>query len=145
MFFIIELVKETVSGISKGTVKVLWFYHVLKLSNSQLIKLKSIIKNGTEVTLNFSSNLIGNSNDETNFPHKWLLTDTEVSKIFKAFANGSSANVKFSKTQLFKIKQSGGFIPISSLFGSPTISKTPSEPPKPLIISYLKELKNIGA
>ena len=145
MFFIIELVKETVSSISKGTVKVLWFYYVLKLSNSQLIKLKSIIKNGTEVTLNFSSNLIGNSNDETNFPHKWLLTDTEVSKIFKAFANGSSANVKFSKTQLFKIEQSGGFIPISSLFGSPTISKTPSEPRKPLIISYLKELKNIGA
>ena len=41
----------------------------VKLSNSQLNKLKSKIKNGTEVTLNLSSNLIGNSNDETNF-HK---------------------------------------------------------------------------
>ena len=36
------------------------------------------IKNGTEVTLNLSSNLIGNSNDETNFPHKLLLTNTQV-------------------------------------------------------------------
>ena len=73
------------------------------MSNSQLNKLKSGIKNGTEVTLNLSSNLIGNSNDETNFSHKLLLTDTQVSKIRKAFANGSSANIKFSKTQLPKM------------------------------------------
>ena len=70
----------------------------VKLSNSQLNKLKSAIKSGTEVTLNLSSNLIENSNDETNFPHKLLLTDKKVSKIRKAFANGSSANIKFSKT-----------------------------------------------
>ena len=44
----------------------------VKLSNSQLNKLKSGIKNRTEVTLNPSSNLIGNSNDKTNFPHKLL-------------------------------------------------------------------------
>ena len=50
----------------------------VKLSNSQLNKLKSKIKNGTEVTLNLSSNLIGNSNDETNFSNKLLLTDTQV-------------------------------------------------------------------
>ena len=55
----------------------------VKLSNSQLNKLKPAIKNGTEVTLNLSSNLIGTSNDETNFPHKLLLTDTQVSKIRK--------------------------------------------------------------
>ena len=36
--------------------------------NSQLNKLKCAIKNGTEVTLNLSSTLIGSSNDETNFP-----------------------------------------------------------------------------
>ena len=70
------------------------------MSNSQLNKLKSAIKNGTEITLNLSSNLIGNCNDETNFPHKLLLTHTQVSKIRKAFANGSLANIKFSKTQL---------------------------------------------
>ena len=47
----------------------------LWLSNLQLNKLKSQIKNGTEVTLNISSNLIGNSNDKTNFPHTllWLI------------------------------------------------------------------------
>ena len=82
----------------------------IKLSNSQLNKLKVRIKNGTEVTLNLSSNLIGSSNGETNFPHKLLLTDTKVSKICKAFANGSSASIKFSETQLSKIIQSGGIL-----------------------------------
>ena len=50
------------------------------MSNSQLNKLKSAIKNGTEATLNLSSNLIGNSDGdgETNFLHKLLLTDTQV-------------------------------------------------------------------
>ena len=46
----------------------------VKLSNLQLHKLKSGIKNGTEVTLNLSSNMIGDSIDETNFTQK-LLTD----------------------------------------------------------------------
>ena len=41
------------------------------MSNSQLNKLKSAIKNRTEVTLNLSSNLIENSNDENNFPHNY--------------------------------------------------------------------------
>ena len=90
----------------------------VKLSNSQLNKLKSAIKNGTEVTLNLSSNLIGNSNDETNFPHKLLLTDTQVSKIRKAFANGSSANIKFSKIQLSKIVQLGEVLRDKPIFGN---------------------------
>ena len=68
----------------------------LKLSNSQLNKLKPGIKNGTEITLNLSSNLIRNSNDETNFQHETLLTDTQVSKTCKVFANGSLVNIKFS-------------------------------------------------
>ena len=67
----------------------------VKLSNSKLNKLKSGIKNGTEVTLNLPSNLIGNSNDESYFPHKLLLTDTEAPRICKAFVNGSSPNIKF--------------------------------------------------
>ena len=82
----------------------------VKLSNSQLNKLKSAIKNGTEVTLNVSLNLIGSSNDETNCPHKLLLTYTQVSKIRKTLANGSSANIKFPKTQLSKMIQSGGLV-----------------------------------
>ena len=60
--------------------------------------------------MNLSSNLTGNSYDENNFPHRILLTDIQVSKICKAFANGSSAIIKFSKTQLSKIIQSGGFL-----------------------------------
>ena len=45
----------------------------VKLSNSELNKLKSTIKNGTKVTLNLSSNVAGDSIDENNFPHKLLL------------------------------------------------------------------------
>ena len=48
----------------------------VKSSNSQLTKLKSGIKNGTEITLNLSSNLIRNCNDGTNFPRKLSLTNT---------------------------------------------------------------------
>ena len=55
----------------------------VKLFNSLLNKFKSAIKNGNEVTLNLSSNLIGTSDDKTNFPHKLLLTNTQVSKILK--------------------------------------------------------------
>ena len=68
------------------------------------------MKNGTKVTLNLSSNLTGSSNEKTNFPHRLLLTKTQVSKIRKAFANGSSTNIKFSKSQLSKIIHSGGFL-----------------------------------
>ena len=82
----------------------------VKLSNLQVNKLKSQIKNGTEVTLKLSSNVAGDSNDENNFPHKLLLTNTLVSKFRKAFANNSSANTKLSKTQLHKIGKSGGFL-----------------------------------
>ena len=53
--------------------------------------------------------MTGNSNDETNFPHKLLLADTQVSEIPKAFGNGSSANIKFSKTHFSKMMQLGGF------------------------------------
>ena len=54
--------------------------------------------------------MIGNSFDEINFPHKLLLTDTQVSKIRNAFANVSSAKIKFSKTQLSKMIQSRRFL-----------------------------------
>ena len=82
----------------------------VKLSNSQLNKLKLGIKNRTEVTLKISSNIIGDSNHKNNFLHKFLLTNTQVSKLRKAFANNSSANIKLSKTQLHKIGQSGEFL-----------------------------------
>ena len=66
------------------------------MSKSQLNELKSGIKNDIGVTLNLSSNVIGDSNDETNFPHELLLTNTQVLRLCKAFVNGSSANIKFS-------------------------------------------------
>ena len=81
-----------------------------KLSNSQLNKLKSAIKNETDVVIRLSPNMIGDSNDKTNFPHELLLTDRQVSSIRKAFANNSSVDIKFSKTQLSKMIQSGGFL-----------------------------------
>ena len=82
----------------------------VKLSNSQLNKLKSGIKNGTEVIFKISSNVVSDSNDKNNFPHKLLLTNTKVSRLGKAFANGLSTNIKLSKIQLHKIGQSGRFL-----------------------------------
>ena len=70
----------------------------VKLSNTQLNKSKLGITNGPEVTLNLSSNVIGDSNDEANFPLKLLLTDTQNSRLSKAFADNLSANIKLSKT-----------------------------------------------
>ena len=105
MFFIIEEAKETVLDFSQGTVS---FVNVIllnakcnlilinikmtqynslnvKLSNSQLNKLKPTIKNETEVVLRLSSNMIGDN--ESNFPHKLLLTNRQVATLPKAIAN----------------------------------------------------------
>ena len=75
------------------------------MSNSQLDKSKSGIKNGTEVILQISSSVAGGSIDENNFLYKLLLTNTKVSKLLIAFADNSSANIKWSKTQLHKIRK----------------------------------------
>ena len=80
----------------------------VKLSNSQLNKLKSAIKNKSDVVLRLSSNITGDN--ETNFPHKLLLTDRQVLSLRKSFANNSSGDIKLSKTQLSKMTQSGGFL-----------------------------------
>ena len=79
----------------------------VKLSNSQLNKLKSAIKNDTDVILRLSSNTMGNSDDETNYPHKLLLTNRQVANIRKAFANHTSTNIKLSKAQLTKMQKDG--------------------------------------
>ena len=81
----------------------------VKLSNSQLNKLK----NKTEVVLILSSNMGGD--DETNFPHKLLLTNRQVANIREAFANYLSADINLSKTQLSKMTQLVGFL--GSLLG----------------------------
>ena len=82
----------------------------VKLSNSQLNKLKSSIKNETDVVLRISSNMVCNSNDNTHFPHELLLTNRQVANICKAFAKNTSIDIKLSKTQLSKMIQSGGFL-----------------------------------
>ena len=80
----------------------------VKLSNLQLNKLNSAIKNKSDVVLRLSSNTIGD--DETNFPYRLLLTNRQVSNLCKAFTNKSSTDIKVSKTQLSKMIQSGGFL-----------------------------------
>ena len=125
MYFIIEETKETILDFLRGTVRVLFFYFVLiwyqhkmtqyntlnvKLSNSQLNKVKSGIKHITKVTLKLSSDVVGDSNDENNCWNKLRLANTQVSKLRKGFANGLSANTKLSKTELHKIGQSGQFL-----------------------------------
>ena len=81
--------------------------------------------------MKFSSNVVGDCNDENNFPHKLLLTNTQVLKLCKAFENNSSANVKWSKTQLNKIGQSGELL--GALLG-PLLNRLP------LIRNVLKPL-----
>ena len=78
------------------------------MSNSELNKLKSRIKNGTGVTLSFPSNEVVGSNDVV--CNSKFVTNTQVSRLHKAFANNSTANIKLLETQLHKIEQSGGYL-----------------------------------
>ena len=87
----------------------------VKLSRPQLNKLKAATKNEIKVIIRLSPNMIGNSNDEADFLHELLLTDRGVSTILKVFSNNSSDNIKFSKTQLSKVIQSGGLL--AKVFG----------------------------
>ena len=80
----------------------------VKLSNLQLIKSKSIIENETEVVLILSSNMVGD--DETNFPHKLILTNRHFANYRKVLANYLSTDIKLSKTQIPKMIQSGEFL-----------------------------------
>ena len=76
----------------------------VKLSNSQFSKLKSVIKNKTEVVLILSSNMI--SDDETNLS----LNNRQVVNLRKAFVDKSTNDIKSSKTQICKMIQSGRFL-----------------------------------
>ena len=68
------------------------------------------MKNEAEVVLRLSSNMIGNSDDKTNFPNELLLTSKQVANLRKVFANNSSPDIKLSKSQLSKMIESGGFL-----------------------------------
>ena len=106
----------------------------VKLSKSQLDKLKSAIKNGTDRILGLSSNMISNSDDEANFPHKLLLTNRQVEYIRKAFDNRTSTDIKFSKVQLTEM-QKGGFL----RFLAPLLKSG-----LPLLKSVIKPLGMLG-
>ena len=81
----------------------------LKFSNSQLKKLQAVIKNCPELFLKLLSNAISNSVDETTFPHRLLLTNTQALRIRRVFINNSSNNVTLSGTQLYKIRELGKY------------------------------------
>ena len=76
------------------------------MSNSQINKLKSGTKNGTQITFKPSSNVVGDSNDDNKVPHKLLLTNTRVLRLRKANGNGSLADIKLQETRWQKVGQS---------------------------------------
>ena len=78
----------------------------VKLSNSQLNKFKSVLVNLSSFKIIIKCDW----RNKTNFPHKLLSTNRQVSNIRKAFANHLSTDIKLSKTQLSKMMQSGGFL-----------------------------------
>ena len=110
---ILEKSKETVLEFYKGTTKVLWIMQTIeynkvnvKLSDSQLNKLKTAVKNQTGVTLRMNIKMFNGNN----LPHKLLLTTRQRTKLRNAFENNKSIDIKLSKAQISKIIQSGGFL-----------------------------------
>ena len=78
--------------------------------------------------------MIGNSDDETDFPHKLLLTNRQVANLRKAFTNHTSTEIKLSKTQLSKM-QKGTFL----RFLTPLLNSG-----LPLLKSVIKPLGMLG-
>ena len=68
----------------------------VKLTNTQLNKLKLVRKNKTRTILRFNKK---NFEDEE-LPHEFFLTKTQTTKIEKAFANNISNDIKLSKAQI---------------------------------------------
>ena len=78
----------------------------VKLSDKQLKKLKAAVKNKTGTTLRMSLKmLVGND-----LPHELLLTTRQKTKLRNAFDNNMSTDLKLSRAQISKIRQSGGFL-----------------------------------
>ena len=78
----------------------------VKLSNSQLRKLKDAVSNNTETILRISLKIFNGDN----LRHELLLTTRQKTRIRNAFNNNTSTNIKLSKAQINKIIQSGGFL-----------------------------------
>ena len=78
----------------------------VKLTDTQLQKLKNAAKNKTETTLRVSLKVF----DEIDLHHELLLTTRQTAKLRNAFNNNISTDIKLSEAQIFKIIQSGRFI-----------------------------------
>ena len=78
----------------------------VKLSDTQLKKLKTAVKNKTGTTLRMVLKIL----DGNDLPHELLLTTRQKPKLRKALNNNMSADTKLSKAQTSKIIQSGGFL-----------------------------------
>ena len=78
----------------------------VKLSDTQLKKLKNAVKNKTGTTLRISLKMFNGNN----LPHELLLTTRQKTKLRNAFNNNMSTDLKLSKAQISKIIQSGGFL-----------------------------------
>ena len=87
----------------------------VKLSETQLRKLKTAVKNKTKTTLRISLKVFNGNN----LPHELLLTTRQKTKLRNAFNDNMSTDLKLSKAQISKIIQSGGFLEslISKLAG----------------------------
>ena len=79
----------------------------IKFSDSQLNKLKSLIKNQTRVTLRMKIKIF----DGNNLPHELLLLTTRLkTKLINAFEKNMLTDINLPKAQIYKIIQSGGFL-----------------------------------
>ena len=85
----------------------------VKLTDTQLKKLKTAVKNNTRTSLRMSSKMF----DGNDLPRELLLTTRQRAKLRNAFNNNMQTDVKLSKAQISKIIQSGGFL-------GPLLSKT---------------------
>ena len=83
----------------------------VELSDSQLNKLKTTVKNDQETTLRMNARMFS----ANNLPHELLLTTRQTTKLRNGIENNMSTNIKLSKAQISKIIQSGGFL--GSLLG----------------------------
>ena len=78
----------------------------IKLSNAWLKKLKTAVKNKTEITLRMSLKIL----DVNDLPHELLLTTIQKTKLRHTFNNNMSSDLTLSKAQISEIIQSGGFL-----------------------------------
>ena len=77
----------------------------VNLTNTQLIKLKSLTKYKTKTILKLDKKLL----EDEELPHELFLTRRQTTKIKNTFANKISTDIKLSKAQISKIIQSSGF------------------------------------